>query len=335
VSTVQRHRWDTLSEGLLALHRLRGRDLRESVWAERVLAIAASLEGLSADRLWVSVRHERAWTVYAAQPHGGPGIREIGRSAVPALESWRTTATPVGDAVVASSAWAADCRRLGLLAPLWIWPLIGQTDCHGFLAAAPAEADEELRAQLSHLGRHAGNALENVRLVQELERDAQTDGLTNAYNYRYFMSCLRREMQRVSRSEGSLAVLMVDVDNLKEYNDRFGHLGGSAALKELALLLRRNTRAIDIVAKYGGDEFCVLLPGCNADGARRCATRVLGRVEEHRFENDPQRRLTISTGIAVHPRDGAQDARELLRRADEQLFEAKGAGRNCVRGPAS
>jgi diguanylate cyclase (GGDEF)-like protein len=195
-------------------------------------------------------------------------------------------------------------------------------------------SEVELREELAALAHHAGQAFENYRLVQELHRDSQTDGLTNAYNYRYFMSCLQREMQRVSRNEGSLAVLMVDVDNLKEYNDRFGHLGGSAALKELADLLRRNTRAIDIVAKYGGDEFCVLLPSCDSDGAARCAQRVLARVEEHQFENEARRRLTISTGIAVHPMDAARDARELLRRADERLFEAKRAGRNRIRGPS-
>jgi len=187
------------------------------------------------------------------------------------------------------------------------------------------------RRSLELIAMHAGVVVENARLYRLLEHEAETDGLTGAYNYRYFMRALDHEMGRVRRHGGELAVLMVDVDNLKEYNDSFGHLGGSAALREIAGMLRESSRTIDVVSKYGGDEFSLLLPHCGREGALVFAERIRDRIARHTFENDEARRLTVSMGLAVFPDEGV-DPRDLLRRADARLYDAKRDGRNRLAG---
>ena len=205
------------------------------------------------------------------------------------------------------------------------------TEIAGFVAAGVAQADVETTIVLGAIAEQAGTVLENARLYRRLEREAETDGLTHAYNYRYFMRALAREMDRVRRHGGELAVVMVDVDNLKEYNDAFGHLGGSAALREIAALLHDASRSIDVVAKYGGDEFSLLLPECGAAGALAFCDRVRRTIAAHEFEEDAARHLTVSMGIAVFPTEGS-DPHDLLRVADARLYEAKRAGRNRVGG---
>jgi diguanylate cyclase (GGDEF)-like protein len=182
---------------------------------------------------------------------------------------------------------------------------------------------------LALLANQAAVALENADLYHKLEAEASTDGLTGAYNYRYFMEALGREIKRGHRFGEPLAVCMIDVDNLKEYNDLHGHLAGSAALKDLAELLRRSARDSDLVAKYGGDEFSVVLPNTGLAGALAFAERVLRRVEHHHFEGDATNRLTVSMGIALYPQDG-QDPRALLMASDRRLYRAKFEGKNQV-----
>jgi len=225
-------------------------------------------------------------------------------------------------------------QMLGLAGETQFAPLLAGGGVAGLLGAEKGdiEAEESARA-LALLGTLAGSSLENARLLRRLQHEATTDGLTGAYNYRYLMRRIDEEIERTRRHGAPFAVLMLDVDNLKEYNDLFGHLGGSAALRELAQLLIQQSRGIDVVAKYGGDEFGVLLPETTWSGAETYARRVLHRVEAHHFEDDPQRRLTVSVGIAVHPDEGST-AKEILQKADERLFAAKSEGRNRVAGLA-
>ncbi len=185
---------------------------------------------------------------------------------------------------------------------------------------------------LETMAAHAAHSLHAAALCRRFAQEARTDGLTGAFNYRHFMDSLWREIRRAGRFRETFAVVMVDVDNLKEYNDRFGHLGGSAALKAIAEILLRNARDIDIIAKYGGDEFSVLLPNTSIDGALAFAQRMRVEVQAHQFEGDAARALTISIGIAAYPEDG-MDARGLLNRADARLYRAKADGKNRVGRP--
>jgi diguanylate cyclase (GGDEF)-like protein len=141
------------------------------------------------------------------------------------------------------------------------------------------------------------------------------------------MEVLGREIERGKRFQEGLCLLMLDVDNLKTYNDAFGHLAGSRSLSELADLLRLAARNVDILAKYGGDEFAIILPHTEADGAVQFARRVIEAVGAHSFEGDPRKRLTISMGIATFPQS-AQDGTNLLKMADRALYQAKHNGKN-------
>jgi len=172
-------------------------------------------------------------------------------------------------------------------------------------------------------------AIENLRLSESLERLAVTDDLTQVYNYRFLKSALRREIKRAGRFAQQLSIVMLDVDNLKTYNDKHGHLRGSHLLREMAGLLAGQVRSFDLVAKYGGDEFTAILPQTDREGARVVAERMRSAVEKHAFPLVGPGVITVSLGIGVFPTDGG-DVSSLIQAADRALYLAKRTGRNRV-----
>ena len=179
------------------------------------------------------------------------------------------------------------------------------------------------------LGAWAALALEHVHLTSTLERLAITDDLTQVYNYRFLKVALRREIRRAGRFGLELSIVMVDVDNLKAYNDRNGHLRGSKLLKELAGLIVSQVRSFDLVAKYGGDEFTLILPQTGRDGAVTVAERIRHAVEAHTFPLAQPGEITVSAGVACFPTDHMEGL-GLIRMADRALYVAKQQGRNRV-----
>ena len=172
-------------------------------------------------------------------------------------------------------------------------------------------------------------SIENLRLAERVEKLAVTDDLTQIYNYRFLKTALRRELKRAARFRQDLSIIMVDVDNLKAYNDVHGHLRGSFLLRETARLLASQVRSWDLVAKYGGDEFTVILPQTGEEGALAVAERLRSAVEEHAFPLTGAGNITISLGIGCFPRDGATLS-QLIATADRALYRAKRGGRNRV-----
>jgi diguanylate cyclase (GGDEF)-like protein len=159
----------------------------------------------------------------------------------------------------------------------------------------------------------------------ELERLSLTDALTGLANHRLLMQRLEEETHRYHRHGRPFSVLMIDVDNFKAFNDRFGHPAGDEVLRQVATFLRAVTRQTDCVARNGGDEFCVLLPETASTDVSRLADRIRERIRMARFPGDG---ITLSIGAAALPTDGLT-ADSVLAAADDALYEAKRRGRDC------
>ena len=178
-------------------------------------------------------------------------------------------------------------------------------------------------------GREALDAANETlrRKNEELERLSVTDGLTGLYNRRRLMETLTDETRRSQRLKHTFAVLMVDVDHFKKYNDSFGHQAGDAVLTKVAGLLREATREVDFVARYGGEEFLILLPETGMGEALDIAERIRTRIAAEVFHG---RHMTVSIGVAEFPLHG-ETADQVVGAADEALYEAKREGRDKVR----
>jgi diguanylate cyclase (GGDEF)-like protein len=217
--------------------------------------------------------------------------------------------------------------------PALLVPMRRREHASGYLAAfrsrgAPVFSPTDAR-QLSLLAAWTAMALENLRLSESVEKLAVTDDLTQVYNYRFLKLALKRELRRSARFGQELGLVMLDVDNLKGYNDRNGHLRGSYLLREMAALLARQVRSFDLIAKYGGDEFTLILPQTGIEGSVAVAERMRRAVEEHAFPLEDAGVITISLGVAICARV-AEDGQTLIRTADQALYVAKRQGRNRV-----
>lgn len=160
---------------------------------------------------------------------------------------------------------------------------------------------------------------ENNRLNNYLLQASLTDKLTNLYNYGYFTKRIQEEISRADRYKHSVALVMIDIDHFKQYNDTYGHQKGNQVLVKLAQIIIGSIRQSDIAFRYGGEEFCIILPETGEDAqelAERLRQKVLENIE-----------LTISAGVAHHP---YKTDIGLVERADKALYEAKGSGRNKV-----
>jgi diguanylate cyclase (GGDEF)-like protein len=166
---------------------------------------------------------------------------------------------------------------------------------------------------------------------RRLEELSNTDDLTKLYNRRYFMELLELEFQRSQRYETKISFIMIDIDNFKGFNDTYGHLMGDRILYEVAQILRENLRLHDIVGRYGGEEFVLLMPETGLKGAMVVAERYRKRVEEFVLvETDKALRVTISLGVAACPNPHISTVDDLIRLADNALYRAKNNGRNRV-----
>ena len=207
-----------------------------------------------------------------------------------------------------------------------------------FASSDPFRFNADLATDfLAHLGLVTAICLENAANRAKLLRSGLTDFLTGFHNRRYLNARLREELGRAQRFRQPIGCLMIDVDRFKPINDQYGHLAGDAVLREVAQRIDAQMRASDIGARFGGDEFSIVLPQGSLQDAERVAKRVLDAVRGTpiRVDETISETVTLSIGVAVaeptlDSRDFKLIAERLMAEADAALYRAKQAGRNCV-----
>lgn len=206
---------------------------------------------------------------------------------------------------------------------------IGVLNAESAEVGAFSEKDEKI---LSILAGSAAMALENARLHKQLEDESTTDELTGIYNFRHFSERLKEEQRRARRYDQPLSLIMVDIDWFKACNDTYGHQAGNLVLKGIAGVIRGIVRDTDVVCRYGGEEFIVILPQTTAADAQEIGERIRTEVERTEFSDEgllPSLRVTVSIGISTYPDNGGT-ADNLVEMVDKALYRAKGSGKNIV-----
>lgn len=186
---------------------------------------------------------------------------------------------------------------------------------------------------LALLATQAATAIEKIQLLEKTKRMAITDELTSLYNHRHFVSLLKEEVIRAKRYQRPISLMLIDIDYFKNYNDTNGHIKGNEILKKTAKTMLGSIRNIDTLARFGGEEFSIILPETDLNQGVLCAERVRKAVEEEIFygeEKQPNGKLTVSIGVAALLDDNNKQLDTLLYRADKALYRAKEKGRNIV-----
>jgi diguanylate cyclase (GGDEF)-like protein len=307
-----------------------GAELERAIRTDDVLAtlVRHSCARLGFLRAVVLVRSGSLWE----------GVRDDGVAEVHVQASGQTS--PLIEEVWASGApmlvRVADDDLIDLLLPaarnLVVTPITADGEHLGVAVGEwggghDARIPTSLVRASAQASMHAALALRNARLLGENERLATRDALTGLANRRLFDESLQREVARAQRLAAPVSLLVFDVDHFKQVNDTYGHQTGDAVLREVADALVANTKNYDVAARYGGDEFVVLLPGCSRDDAVGVAERVRKGIARA-VDGAP---VTISAGVATVP-DNAHDAGRLIAAADAALYEAKRMGRDRVAG---
>ncbi len=172
------------------------------------------------------------------------------------------------------------------------------------------------------------NAVQNARYVQRMRQMAYADGLTGIFNRRQFETRIAEEIERTSRYQHNMSVIMFDIDHFKRLNDEFGHLLGDDVLRQVSNVLGQNLRKADVPCRFGGDEFAVIVPEANGEEAFAVADKLRKVISQILFPGVP-RAVTITAGVASYPANG-KTRDELVKAADEALYAGKQAGRNTV-----
>lgn len=213
-------------------------------------------------------------------------------------------------------------------------PLLVKGRSHGCVLiehSIPEAFDEDNVRLLEIITQQISIAIDNARLYEQLQEFANTDGLTQIYNRVFFQNRLQDELEQAQQLGYEVSVILYDIDNFKRFNDSYGHLFGDIVLKTLAQLVKESIRKDDIVARFGGEEFIILLPHTGKELACEKAEELRKKISELTIrDKDVAASVTVSMGVSTFP-TLAQTELTLLNSADEALYEAKNSGKNCVR----
>lgn len=220
-----------------------------------------------------------------------------------------------------------DAKPLGIVAV----PMVAHDSVLGLIYVRSAKFDRTLSEANSRffevIASTAANALRNAQLFEEVEHRARTDFLTGLPNHRFFQATLSTELGRAQRHNHPLSLLIIDLDFLKEVNDRFGHPSGDMVIRTIGETIRNTCREIDFAARYGGEEFTVILPETPLAGAIQAADRIRARIAQEQFSGIGS--ITASIGVSSYPVN-ALSKEDLIRVADQALYIAKNGGRDRV-----
>jgi diguanylate cyclase (GGDEF)-like protein len=324
---------------------LRSRVERRDALVDFVREVNATLE--PAEIAEIIVEHAaqwvpaRDWALLSSDLSGqlsvlsGRGVTEDNEPAVRAVANW---VMQHGEEF-ATDDLRSDARARGeSVGALLAFPLIGRGHRVGALigfdhtaASHKPRLAPSMQRAVRTLLEPVSMALDNALALKRAEALSVTDDLTHLYNSRYLNLVLRRETKRASRSGRPLSLLFIDLDGFKGVNDTHGHLFGSRALVEAAELIRTSARETDVPARFGGDEFAVVLPDTGGEGAFAVGERIRERVAGHRFlaGDGLDVHLTASVGVATLP-DAAASADELVAAADKAMYRVKDSGKNGI-----
>jgi diguanylate cyclase (GGDEF)-like protein len=189
---------------------------------------------------------------------------------------------------------------------------------------------EELLLRLRRVLKERQLSSERTRMMQKLQKLATTDGLTKLYNSRSFYSQLELEVDRYNRYKHPLSLLLLDIDNFKEFNDNFGHLEGDKVLVRFSQIIKSCLRTNDSAYRYGGEEFTVILPETNGEEAKTVAQRIRASLESEKFRPIPNKNAKITISIGVTQYFPKEELSAFIRRADKAMYLSKKNGRNRV-----
>lgn len=191
--------------------------------------------------------------------------------------------------------------------------------------------DNETREFIQNMGEMISLSISNIRLRETLRNQSIRDPLTGVFNRRYMEETLDREIPRALRKKASIGIMMMDIDHFKKFNDTFGHDAGDTVLQDISKTIQSAIRREDILCRYGGEEFIVILPEANLQITQIRAEQIRQQVHDLELvhDNRPLGSITLSIGIAVYPENGMK-GEDVIQAADKALYQAKETGRNKV-----
>jgi diguanylate cyclase len=267
------------------------------------------------------------------------GQPSIGQKLLSIKDCWALRRSRVNTSLASDPKLA--CSHIGVSIPVYAMciPMMAQGETLGilYLDSGTGHASEitvltdSQQRMVKTLTEHLALAVTNLNLRETLRTQSIRDPLTGLYNRRYMEESLEREFRRALRKGLPLAILMIDLDHFKRFNDSHGHEAGDAVLRELAKVLQALLRTEDIVSRYGGEEFTLILPDTNLEAAHECATRLqmaCRGIQVHHY-GETLDGIRLSIGVACYPKSGAT-AEAILRAADSALYRAKEQGRDQV-----